>query len=137
MSGDIEDPFLKAFFARIPKDVAPTFTAAQLDAVKRAFGARYRGAHAIDLRLSLPLWRRSVYLVLLAGSEQRTFDRRSLERLFRQLWTYTNAAVLVVFLLMFTGALFAVIYVGKRLVGLDVLPGLDILPDRMIERLLH
>ena len=38
---------------------------------------------------------------------------------------------------MFTGALFAVIYVGKRLVGLDVLPGMDVLPDRMIERLLR
>src|SRR5512133_1032128 len=106
MSGDIGDPFFAAFFRRIPEEVAPTFTAAQLDAVKRAFGARYRGAHAIDLRLSLPLWQRSVYLVLLAGSEQRTFDRRSLEQLFRQLWTFANAAVLVVFLLMFTGTLF-------------------------------
>jgi hypothetical protein len=63
-----------------PKAVAPTFTAEQLDAVKRAFGARYHGAHAIDVRLSLPLWRRSVYLVFLIGPERRTFDRRSLER---------------------------------------------------------
>ena len=137
MSGNIEDPFLKTFFARIPKDVAATFTAPQLDAVKRAFGARYRGAHAIDLRLSLPLWRRSIYLVFLAGAEQRRFDRRPLELLFRQVWTFANAALLVVFLLVFAGALFAVGYVGKRLVGLDVLPGIDVLPDRTIERLLQ
>ena len=43
MSGDIADPFLRTFFSRIPKDVAASFTAAQLDAVKLAFGARYRG----------------------------------------------------------------------------------------------
>ena len=129
MSGDIGDPFFAAFFRRIPEEVAPTFTAAQLDAVKRAFGARYRGAHAIDIRLSLPLRRRSLYLV--AGAERRTFDRRSLERLLRQLSTVANAAVLAVFLVMF-----AVLYVGKRLVGLDVVPGVDVLPDRAIERLL-
>jgi hypothetical protein len=96
MSGNIEDPFLKTFFARIPKDVAPTFTAPQLDAVKRAFGARYRGAHTIDLRLSVPLWRRSIYLVFLAGAEQRVFDRRPVKQLFRQLWTFTNAIMLMV-----------------------------------------
>lgn len=132
MSGDIGDPFFAAFFRRIPEEVAPIFTAAQLP-----FGARYRGAHAIDIRLSLPLRRRSLYLVLLAGTERRTFDRRSLERLFRQLSTVANAAVLAVFLVMFTGALFTVLYVGKRLVGLDVLPGVDVLPDRAIERLLR
>ncbi len=136
-SKDTGDPFFETFFSRIPKAVAPTFTAEQLDAVKRAFGARYHGAHAIDVRLSLPLWRRSVYLVFLIGSERRTFDRRSLERLLRQLSTFANAAVLAVFLVMFMGALFAVVYVGKQLVGLDVFPGFDMLPDRAIERLLR
>ena len=38
---------------------------------------------------------------------------------------------------MFTGALFAVVYVGKQLVGLNVFPGIDMLPDRTIERLLR
>jgi hypothetical protein len=125
------------FFSRIPKQVASTFTAAQLDAVKRAFGARYRGTHTIDVRLSLPLWRHSIYLVLLAGSERRTFDRRLLERLLGKVWTFANAVVLGVFLVMFAGALFAVLYVGKQLVGLDVVPGIDMLPDRTIERLLR
>jgi hypothetical protein len=56
--GDVEDPFFATFFSRIPEDVACSFTPAQLDAVKLAFGARVRGAHAIDVRLSLPLGRR-------------------------------------------------------------------------------
>ena len=136
-SGDIGDPFFATFFSRIPKQVVPTFTAAQLDAVKRAFGARHSGTHAIDIRLSLPLWRRSIYLVLLAGAERHTFDRRSLERRLRKMWTFANAVVLGVFLVMFTGALFAVVYVGKQLVGLNVFPGIDMLPDRTIERLLR
>ena len=100
MSGEIEDPFHRMFFARIPKDVASSFTPAQLDAIKRAFGARALGAHAIDIRMSMPLGRRSVYLVLLAGREKRTFDRATLERLFRPLWTVANAAVLGCFAVM-------------------------------------
>jgi hypothetical protein len=137
MSGDVGDPFFKTFFSRIPKDVAASFTAAQLDAVKLAFGARALGAHAIDLRLSIPLGRWSAYVVLLSGLERRTFDRGSLRRLLRRLLTFGNAFAFTIFLLIFAAALFVIVYVGKRMVGLDVFRGTDMLPDRTIERLLR
>lgn len=137
MSATIEDPFLKLFFSRIPKDVAPTFTSAQLDAVKRAFGARSAGAHAVDLRFSVPLGRGRGYVVLLAGREQRSDDRLALERLFRPLWKVGNAMAAGLLVLMFAVALAAVLYTAKRALHIDVFPGIDMLPDRTIERLLR
>ena len=89
--------------------MACSFTPAQLDAVKLAFGAAPRGAHAIDVRLSLPLGRRWGYFVLLAGLERRTFNWRSFKRLFRPFLTLGQAITLALFLLMIVGSLFVVV----------------------------
>lgn len=70
-----KDPFFSYFFRHLNPDIAATFTEAQLDAVKRAFGTRYSGSHAIDLRLSLPL-KRHYYLVVLGGKERRSPEKR-------------------------------------------------------------
>lgn len=131
------DPFVRHFFARIPAELADTFTAAQLDAVKLAFGARSRGAHAVDVRLSLPLLSRRFYVVLLAGKERRSRERRLLDRLLRPFWTYANAVVVVAFLLVLAGAAFATVYAVKRALGIDAVPGIDMLPDQALERLLR
>lgn len=128
-----QDPFVDQFFARIPADVAATFTAPQLDAVKRAFGARSRCAHAIDIRISVPLVFRSVYVVLLAGSERRRVTRRVLERALRPLWTAANAAAFAVFGLLAVLALAGVLYAVKMALGIDVVPGVDMLPDATLK----
>ncbi len=63
--------FIARFLARVPREVAASFTPAQLQAVQRAFGMRYVMEHAIDLRHTLRLpWGR-FYLVLLAGRDRR------------------------------------------------------------------
>lgn len=137
MSRELEDPFLATFFSRIPTDVAASFSALQLDAVRRAFGARTPGAHAIDLRFSIPFGSRSFYCVLLAGKERRTHDRLAMERLFRPLWNVANAAIIACLLIMLATSLFTAGYVTKRALNIDVFPGIDMLPDRTIERLLR
>ena len=65
------NPFTDRFLARMPGDIATTFTAEQLAAVQMAFGMRYAVNHGIDFRrtLSLP-WGR-FYLVLLCGRDWR------------------------------------------------------------------
>jgi hypothetical protein len=85
----------------------------------------------------VPLGRRWGYLVLLAGLQRRTFDRRSLERLFRPMLNFGNAIALALFLLVLLGSLFMVVYFGKRSAGLDVFPGIDMMNDRKMERVLH
>lgn len=137
MSGDIEDPFHALFFSRISADVARSFSPTQLDAVKRAFGARSPGVHTVDLRFSLPIGRRAWYVVFLAGRERRSSDRNVMERLFRPLWTGANVLVVAAFALMFAVALMTMLYVGKRALNIDVFPGIDMLPDRSIERVLN
>jgi hypothetical protein len=132
-----EDPFIKQFFARIPEDVAASYTPAQLDAVKLAFGARTRGAHAVDIRLSIPLIVRSFYVVLLAGSERRGATRRALERFFSPLWTFANALFLVLFCVFCFLAAVAVLYALKMGLGIDIVPGVDMLPDETLMRWLR
>lgn len=134
---ETEDPFFATFFSRIPEEVASSFTPEQLDAIKLAFGARVRGAHAIDVRLSVPLGRRWGYFVLLAGLERRTFNWRSFKDSFRPFLTFGQAITLALFLLMIIGSLFIVFYVGKRSAGLDLVPGIDMFNDRKVERRLH
>jgi len=65
-----DNPFLRRFLASVPREVAPTFSDAQLAAVQRAFGMRFTINHMVDLRRSIRFpWGR-FYLVLLFGREQ-------------------------------------------------------------------
>lgn len=131
------DPFIAQFFSRIPAEVAETFTPAQLDAVKRAFGARSRGAHSIDLRLSIPLIIRRVYLVILAGSERRESDRRAVDRLLAPVWTLANGFLMLFFGVVLLLSLAGVLYALKMALGIDVFPGVDMLDDDAIKQWLN
>ncbi len=135
------DPFQKLFFSRIPEDVAESFTPAQLDAVKLAFGARSAGAHVVDVRFTVPVAGRSWYVVLLAGRVHRMrmhlHQRGMLKRLLRRMWRAGNAFIATAMVLIGMFALLIVLYVGKRALGIDIFPGFDMLPDRQIERSLR
>jgi hypothetical protein len=85
--------------ARIPPASGVTFTDAQLHLIKSILGS-WSGRHSIDIRLSVPLWRR-VYLVLLMGPERRDADRREEERKTHPLLVLGN----VIFVLTFVGVL--------------------------------
>lgn len=135
MTATTNDPFLQTFFGRVPADVAESFTPAQLDAIKRAFGARSRGSHGVDLRFSLPFV--GAYIVFLIGREHRPASRRAMERALRPVWTLANAVIIVAFVLMLLASAFAVLYTGKRTLGIDLFPGIDMLPDKAIERSLQ
>ncbi len=65
------DSFIQLFFARIPPQTAATFTNAQLAELKRVFGYPSLRPHAIDIRLSIPFFKRGFYLVFLLGKEKR------------------------------------------------------------------
>jgi hypothetical protein len=69
------DSFFTALFRQLTPEVATSFTNLQLDAVKRAFGTRAAGSHAVDIRLSVPVLRRRYYCVVLAGKERRSRER--------------------------------------------------------------
>ena len=126
------DPFLAMFFSRIPADTAASFDEAQLAAVKMAFGARSFGSHAIDIRRSLPFFGRRVYLVLLAGLERRTRSRIAREHMNRPLWNVMNATIITFGGLVALFALFGALYTIKMALHIDVVPGVDMLPDDLL-----
>ncbi len=93
-----KDPFLEDFFRDMSPALARSFTDEQLRVIKMQFGARERGAHAVDLRFSVPLLRR--YVVLLIGRERRTLRRRKKDRKNYPLGTVGNIAVAIVLLVL-------------------------------------
>jgi hypothetical protein len=120
------DPFLEDFFSRIPRDVAAGFSDEQLLAIRRAFGARMRGAHVVDVRLSLPLPFKRLYIVLLLGSERRTIARRHDDRRDSPLATAGNFVFAVLFFGLLLTALLGILYVVKSALGIDLVPGMSL-----------
>lgn len=121
------DPrFTRRFLAALPPDVAASFTPDQIAAVQRCFGLRHAGRHPLDIRRSLwtPFGR--IYLVLLAGAERRAEDpTRSLRRAGKA--SVAAAASLAVL-----AGVAVCLLLLKRLAGIDVIPGLDALPDEAL-----
>lgn len=71
------DPFLQQMFARMSPGAKFTFTPAQIDEIKKAFSARSRTSHDLDIRHSIQLFGKSYYFVFLAGRERRFVPRGS------------------------------------------------------------
>ena len=118
----LSDPFFDRFYARMPRDVAGTFTQEQLDAIKRVFGARTWGSHAIDIRMSMPiLWRRW-YVVLLMGPERRPRGRRHIESRRHPVGKLANALAMTLFGVICLGPTLGVIYAVKSRLGVDIFP---------------
>ncbi len=76
---------------KMPEDMAKTFTDGQLAAIETALEDGTPGKKAVDVRFSIPLFRRRAFLVFLAGLERRSPERRSQDRGKHALWTFANA----------------------------------------------
>lgn len=115
------DPFYEQFYARIPGAVASTFTDEQLEAIRRAYGARPNGAHSVELRKSIPfLWTR-LYVVLMLGRERRDRDRLAREGGLLGVFGEIGITLLVWALFILPWA--AVLYAVKTALGLDLSAG--------------
>lgn len=70
----------RRFFEALPADVRTGLTERQRDAIL-ATAKDFTGSHhATDIRLSIPLFTKRYYLVLLGGEERRSKARRAEER---------------------------------------------------------
>ena len=93
------DGYIARFLASVPADVAPTFSQAQLLAIKDfVINNRYR--QAVDIRWSVPLIWFRFFIVVLAGSERRSPQRRAADRAARPILTWSNILVILIFLAM-------------------------------------
>jgi hypothetical protein len=67
--------------SRMPPESKAAFTADQMDALKLAFRqVNWKSNHAIDIWLSIPCFKRGIYVAFLAGQERRSPQRLRAER---------------------------------------------------------
>ena len=105
---EFHDRFERAFNARIPRDVAASFTTEQLAAIKTAFGGERWGGHPVDMRGAVPLLR--WYFVFVAGRDKRSKTRLDLDDSPRPsiLGRIVGAVVLLIMLVLLAFLLIAV-----------------------------
>jgi len=125
-------PDLSRLLAAIPRGASAAFTPEHLAALDVAIAqTRSRPAnHRIDFRVSVPVFGRRYYFVLLGGKERRSYERLTREG-HNSTWrmslayaflagTIASTSMVVVFLLL---------YVFKSMLGIDIFPEHSFLHD--------
>ncbi len=95
---------LSPLLERLPPEVAQSLTLEQRVALWNALNPNSWRRFPVNIRVSMPLARRRVFLTVLGGTERRAPERRQVERRLNPLLTLGN-------LLFFIG-LMATIYMG-------------------------
>lgn len=103
---NINDSVLMELFADIPPEVVDTFNEEQLKAIKKVLMSRSWSRHCINLRFSIPLPRSGFYLMLLAGPERRSKERRYADKVAYPLLNFSNIAFLIGFLIILSTSTF-------------------------------
>ena len=111
------DPAVQRFLQSMPESAANSFNTEQLLGIQHAIAGRQGGKLPIDIRLTLklPLLPSSLFLVFLAGRNQRTLSSRE------------QAMAAIAFLLIAAAALtlavglgLLVLYLFKSSLGIDI-----------------
>ena len=113
-----EDDFVTDLLRKVPAEQRESFSDAQLQALKVALGARSWGAHAVDIRGTLKVWRWRYYYVFLAGRNVRSLSRRQ-ATVFRA----TEILFLVGFLSFSAMLGILALYLLKSFLGVDLIQG--------------
>ena len=91
---------LDRFLGPMDREVANSFTEAQLQELERVLAASSSRRFPIDLRITLPVLRRRYFLTVLAGPERRSAERLKQERAKHRLWTFAHVCSLVILMLL-------------------------------------
>ena len=119
------DAYVEYTLSRLPRDVLNGLTDKQLSAIRTALGAQIESSrHAVDLRIRVPLFFRSYYVVLFMGRDRRRSvfktERYRIEilpkGLRRGIFDAASALVLGVLIL----CLLTLIYLAKSAMGIDI-----------------
>lgn len=78
-------------FARLPKWVVDSLTSKQKEAIDSVAAARAWTRSPVNIRFSVPSWRRRYYVTIVSGEEKRSHDRLAKERAIYPLRTAANA----------------------------------------------
>ena len=93
------------------REVANSFTEAQLQELERVLAASSSRRLPIDIRITLPALRRRYFLTVLAGPERRSAERLKLERAKHRLWTFWNVCTFVFLLVLFVPTFIGLVHI--------------------------
>ena len=119
------ETFADFTLSRVPQEIRDSLTDTQYDGIRSALIAKEEGArHSIDIRLLIPLFLRSYYLVFFAGRDRRS----SAFRLEDSRWSRIPVPLRLAFQYLFSFALlltvFSIVFVAlyklKNLMGIDI-----------------
>jgi len=121
------ETFADFTLSRIPQEVRVSLTEKQYDAIRTSLIARNESArHAIDIRIRIPLFFRSYYVVLFSGRDLRgstyylEIDR--LNKIPKPLRQVFNRLILFIFLSIIALIGFIAVYKIKTFLGIDIFP---------------
>ena len=119
------DAYVEYTLSRLPRAVLNGLTDQQLSAIRTALGAQIESSrHSVDLRIRVPLFFRSYYVVLFMGRDRRrsvfNTERYRLELLPKGLrrGIFVAASTLVLCVLIL--CLLTLIYLLKSAMGIDI-----------------
>ncbi|MET1256379.1 3-phosphoshikimate 1-carboxyvinyltransferase [Aliikangiella maris] len=112
-----DDPVLKRFLGDIDKPVADSFTAAQLEEIKKALKGQAWKKHSIDFRptIFIPFLPWSFYMVFLLGHNRRVISH-SEKGIALVMFLLLSLLVLISIL----GFIMLVLYLIKSALGIDL-----------------
>jgi hypothetical protein len=88
-------PLIEDVMSRIPSEVIAALNGEQLGKLRAAIAeTRPWREHSINIRLSLPLFSRRLFITLVGGIDQRNAERRAADRVAHPLGTPTNLTFL-------------------------------------------
>jgi len=123
IDGPSTDPYSHAIMQRISPGIRASFTPAQRSAIEQALMADQIGkVHAVDIRLTIPLFFARYYLVLLVGRDRRVGTRRSETR--RQQGLSVSSLLLFFFIAVspVVVAILVILYALKTALGINLMP---------------
>jgi hypothetical protein len=128
-----KDTFTFHVMQRIPGEVRAALTPAQMALIQKAiYESRPGQNHALDARITLPLFFAKFYLVLQAGRDRRSSTRRAEDRRKKIADKAFDWTVFAILLFNAIQILFLILYAFKTVMGINLMPHdhlLDLLPD--------
>ena len=97
---------------KMDPEVAKSFSEPQLMALESILAARSPSRLPVDIRLTVPLFRRRFFVTLLAGEERRSELRLQEERVRHPLWRIAHVCGIVLLLLLFVPAVIGLVHMA-------------------------
>ena len=117
------DPSIQNLLARMPEEIAQSFSDIQLIHIKTTVGSRKWGRHGLDCRgaFTFPFIQWHYYYVILLGRNRRQLSERE-----QQVSAFITAFIVLMIACTGLGIGLLLLYLLKSFAGIDLFPGMSL-----------